>query len=89
MFHTKVKAASRIGPHHEDVISVIIGSLLGNSIIKSKPREGTRIVLRLKSNIEYIQSTYDFFYSRGYCSNLEPRMYTRRFKKGEQTQEHY
>jgi hypothetical protein len=26
MFHTRIKAASRIGPHHEDVISVIVGS---------------------------------------------------------------
>lgn len=28
MFHTRVKAASRIGPHNLDVISVIVGSLL-------------------------------------------------------------
>ena len=27
-FHTRVKAGSRIGPHNQDVISVIIGSFL-------------------------------------------------------------
>lgn len=29
-FHTLVKAKNRIGPHNKDVISVIIGSLLGD-----------------------------------------------------------
>ena len=30
-FHTLVKAKNRIGPHNKDVISVIIGSLLGDT----------------------------------------------------------
>jgi len=30
-FHTLVKAKNRIGPHDKDVISVIIGSLLGDA----------------------------------------------------------
>src|ERR1700741_87823 len=29
-FHTKVKASKRIGPHNEDLISVLVGSLLGD-----------------------------------------------------------
>ena len=29
-FHTKVKASKRIGPHNEDIISVLVGSLLGD-----------------------------------------------------------
>jgi hypothetical protein len=29
-FHTKVRASNRIGPHNEEVISVLIGSLLGD-----------------------------------------------------------
>jgi hypothetical protein len=30
-FHTKVKAYRRIGPHNEDVISLLVGSLLGDA----------------------------------------------------------
>ena len=29
-FHTKVKASKRIGPHNEDVLSILVGSLLGD-----------------------------------------------------------
>jgi hypothetical protein len=32
---------------------------------------------------------YDFFYTRGYCSNLEPRKYTRILKNGYKVKEHY
>jgi len=45
-FHTKVRASSRIGPHHEEVISIIIGSLLGDSYANSRTIEGTRICYR-------------------------------------------
>ena len=41
-FHTKVKASSRIGPHNKEVISVIIGSLLGDSYASARTIEGTR-----------------------------------------------
>lgn len=51
-FHT-LKASSRIGPHNTDIISVIIGSLLGNSYINSKRIEGTRIYLRISDNKDY------------------------------------
>ena len=89
-FHSNVRASLRIGPHNEDVTSVIIGSLLGKSIINTKPRDGTRIVLRLKSNMEYVQWIYNFFFARGYCSNLEPRMYKRVLKnKGSDDKTHY
>lgn len=89
MFHTRVKAASRIGPHHEDVISVIVGSLLGDCYANRRSVEGTRLCYRQSIvHKDYLYWLYSFFYSRGYCSNLEPRMYTRRLK-GEQTQEHY
>jgi hypothetical protein len=30
MFHTRVTAQKRIGPHNLDVISVLVGSLLGD-----------------------------------------------------------
>jgi len=43
MFHTKIKAINRIGPH---VISVIIGSLLGDSYANKRHIEGVTICYR-------------------------------------------
>ena len=45
-FHTKVKARNRIGPHNEDVISVLVGSLLGDCYANSRTIEGTRFCFR-------------------------------------------
>jgi len=45
-FHTLVKAKNRIGPHNKDVISVIIGSLLGDADGSKRFVEGTRICFR-------------------------------------------
>lgn len=87
-FHTNVKAAKRIGPHDKDVVSVIVGSLLG-ACTACRLVEGTRFVLKQNiANKDYCFWLYDFFHSRGYCSNLEPIMYTRRFKKADQVKEY-
>jgi hypothetical protein len=51
MFHTRVKAATRIGPHNHDVISVIVGSLLGDCNASKRSVEGTRFVY--KQSIEH------------------------------------
>ena len=29
-FHTKVKASKRIGPHNEEILSILVGSILGD-----------------------------------------------------------
>lgn len=41
-FHTKVKASNIIGPRNEEVISVLIGSFLGDSYASARTIEGTR-----------------------------------------------
>jgi len=46
MFHTRVRAANRIGPHNHDVISVIVGSLLGDCYGSRRSVEGTRLVYK-------------------------------------------
>ena len=77
-FHTWVKSKNRIGPHDEDVISVIVGSLLGDAYGNKRFVEGTRICFRQSIiHKEYLFWLYQFFNNRGYCSNLEPRIYTR------------
>jgi len=46
-FHTSVRASLRIGPHNQDVLSVVIGSLLGHSAhANARTIEGTRISYR-------------------------------------------
>ena len=80
-FHILVKAKNRIGPHNKDVISVIIGSLLGDAYGNKRFVEGTRICFRQSIiHKEYLFWLYQFFNNRGYCSNLEPRIYTRSLK---------
>ena len=81
---SNIRAINRIGPHNEDVVSVIIGSILGDSYANQRSGEGVRICYRL-SNIhkEFLFWLYNFFYNRGYASNLQPRQYTRTLKSKE------
>lgn len=89
-FHTRVRASNRIGPHNKDIIYVLIGSLLGDAYANKRSIEGTRICYRQSIiHKDYLFWIYNFFYSRGYTSNLEPRMYTRVLKKGKQSTIHY
>ena len=81
MFHTRIKAASRIGPHNLDVVSVIFGSLLGDCYASKRSIEGTRLCYRQSLvHSAYLFWLYNFFFTRGYCSNLNPRMYKRVLK---------
>lgn len=91
MFHTRVKAASRIGPHNLDIILVIVGSLLGDCYANKRSVEGTRLCYRQSTvHKDYLFWLYNFFFARGYCSNLEPRMYKRVLKnKGSDDKTHY
>lgn len=67
IFHTRIKAGSRIGPHNQDVLSVIIGSLLGDSYANRRSVEGTIICYRESSiNKEYLFWLYNFFLTNGY-----------------------
>ena len=80
-FHTSCRAINRIGPHNTDIISTIFGLLLGDGYAINRTGEGVRI--SIKQSIihkEYLFSLYDFFFLRGYCSNLIPRKYNRTIK---------
>jgi len=89
-FHTKVKASKRIGPHNKDVISLLIGSLLGDGYGNRRSGEGTRFSYRQSIvHKDYLFWLYNFFYERGYCSNLKPRKYTRILKNKSLKKEYY
>nr|YP_009517229.1 LAGLIDADG homing endonuclease [Myochromella boudieri]AYE93142.1 LAGLIDADG homing endonuclease [Myochromella boudieri] len=75
---SNIRAINRIGPHNEDILSVIIGSILGDAYASNRTGEGVRICYRQSiQHREYLFWLYTFYYSRGYCSNLPPRQYTR------------
>ena len=82
----KIRAMNRIGPHNEDVISVVVGSLLGDGYASNRSGEGVRICYRQSIiHKEYLFWLYNFFCLRGYASNLEPRLYTGTIKNIEKT----
>jgi ubiquinol-cytochrome c reductase cytochrome b subunit len=68
----------------------LIGSLLGDCYANKRSAEGTKFSYRQSIvHKDYLFWLYNFFYNRGYCSNLEPRKYTRILKKGTNIKEHY
>ena len=80
-FHSQVRAKNRIGPHNNDVISVIFGLLLGDGYAINRSGEGVRISIKQSiKHKDYLFSLYDFFLDRGYCSNNKPRLFTRIIK---------
>lgn len=81
LFHIerKIHSHKRIGPHNLNVIEVIIGNLLGNGHLEKRYKGiGTRLIVEQKNqNVEYLMWLYKFFYSRGYCTSLKPKIFKR------------
>jgi hypothetical protein len=76
---SNIRAVKRIGPHNEEVLSVIIGSLLGDGVY-AKNRTGEGVSLFYRQSIRHKESLfflYQFYYNRGYTSYLQPRQTTR------------
>lgn len=77
-FHTKTINSNRVGPHNLDVISVLVGCLLGDAYYsKSKTLIGGTS-FRFKQSgrhKDYLFFLYDFFFTRGYCTDSGPRLY--------------
>ncbi len=84
-FHTetnsipKLRSDLRIGPHDQQVISVLIGSILGDTHLEKRKRGiGTRIIFeQCNKNVEYIMWFHSFFALRGYCTSNKPKLKTR------------
>ena len=80
-FHTIVRAKNRIGPHNEEIISVLIGLLLGDGYANNRTGEGVRIAIKQSIiHKEYLFLLFKFFQERGYCTNNPPRLYIRKLK---------
>lgn len=77
-FHTITRTSDRIGPHNLEVISVLVGCLLGDAYaVKSKKNiPGTKFRFKQSGrHKDYLFFLYKFFYDRGYCTNSGPREY--------------
>lgn len=81
-FYSKsLKAGQRIGPHDRDVLSVLIGNLLGDAYAEMRSGS-TRITLHLGSpNVQYIQWLSNFYSERGY-SQGNALIFRRQLGKG-------
>lgn len=75
-FSGNLNSRDRIGPHSLDVISLIVGSILGNSYLeKNETRLGTRIIFVLcNNNVEYLMWFHKFLATRGYCNPNKPKL---------------
>lgn len=67
------KPDKRIGPHNENVISLLVGSLLGGSHAEREKSGGVRFIFKKsKSDKDYIFWLYEFLNKKGYCTNNLP-----------------
>lgn len=80
----KLTSKERIGPHNIDIISMIIGSTLGDSHLeKRKNGIGTRVIFEQSNrNVEYLMWFHAYFSSRGYCSSTKPKLKKRIKQEG-------
>ena len=74
----------RIGPHNIEIISMIIGSTLGETHLEKRNNGiGTRVIFeQSNNNVEYLMWFHNYFSSRGYCSNTKPKLKLRIKQKG-------
>lgn len=73
-YTSRLPAVKRIGPHNDDILSTLVGNLLGNSW--GEKRSGaTRFHLHMGSpNREYLHWLHKYYAQRGYCSSLPPKV---------------
>jgi ubiquinol-cytochrome c reductase cytochrome b subunit len=86
-FSSKIKKLTSknwIGPHNIDIISIIIGSTLGDTHLeKRKNGRGTRVKFEQSNrNVEYLMWFHAYLSSRGYCSSTKPKLRIRIKQKG-------
>lgn len=88
-FHSSIDgkfltSSQRIGPHNIDVLSIIIGSTLGDTHLEKRQNGlGTRIIFeQSNNNVEYLMWFHSYLSTRGYCSKKIPDLKTRIKKHG-------
>lgn len=78
----RILANKRIGPHPIQILSVIYGTLLGDSHLE-KRIDYVRISFQQEnSNMEYLMWLWSHFKDYGYCSSVKPTLRIRIGKNG-------
>jgi ubiquinol-cytochrome c reductase cytochrome b subunit len=80
----KLGGKSRIGPHNLDILSIIIGSLLGDASAEKLPLgKGTRITFYQEAcHLKYLLYLHHHISILGYCNTKVPDIETRLGKGG-------
>lgn len=75
----RIRSKYRIGPHNKNILSVITGSLLGNSHAEMRKKgDGTRISFSQESNrVEYLLWLHSIVSDMGYCNPTQPKIQSR------------
>lgn len=76
----------RIGTHNIDIISIIIGALMGDTQLEKRKGigKGTRVIFEHSSkNVEYLMWFHSYFSIRGYCNPNKPKLHKKIKKNGE------
>lgn len=75
----RVQPIARVGPHNKDILSIIYGSLLGNSHAECRTLgHGTRIsFMQEATHKEYLLWLHNLIVNLGYCSPNIPKIQTR------------
>jgi hypothetical protein len=79
---SKILSKYRIGPHNIDILSVLMGNMLGDGHGELRS-EGPRFSLHMShKNREYLNWLHKFYSLRGYTSNLPIKYKSQIGKKG-------
>jgi ubiquinol-cytochrome c reductase cytochrome b subunit len=80
----RIPAESRVGPHDLHLLSVIYGTLLGDSHAECRyPGNGSRVCFNQEAHhAEYLLWLHGFFAGLGYCNPQVPTIQTRLAPKG-------
>lgn len=85
----KVLSTKRIGPHSHEVLSILIGSLLGDGYME-KDGHGSRFCFYQKgAHIEYVLWLHRILLEHGYCRENLPQIQSRIIRNGGEATTHY
>ena len=73
-YSPKIPAKNRIGPHNEDILSVIVGNLLGDGWAENRAGNTRLHIHSATRNVEYLMWLHKFYADRGYCSHKLPEL---------------
>ena len=74
---SRISSLKRIGPHNYEVLSIMVGSLLGDGSME-KSKDGYRFVFYQKGDhIEYLVWLHAQIFKQGYCKENIPQIQSR------------